>query len=113
MLKQQIASCEQQLSSLRSDNIQLESSSRLEVTTQTIQSYSEEEIRKIESDIYSLKGKNQKLRGVLQSMGLKTLSVTTGKVTTEEIHQVSHEQQRTYHPIVESMVDKERVLSRH
>lgn len=91
MLKRQIEQCEQQLAGLRSDNIQLESSSRIEVKTRTVNAYSEQEIRDLEMQIRTLNAKNDKLRGVLGHMGLKTVSVTQGKVETKELRDVNHE----------------------
>ena len=44
-------------------------------------------------------------------MGLKTVSVSTGKVETKEQREVLHEKQRTYTKLEKSMVNEERVLS--
>jgi len=44
-------------------------------------------------------------------MGVKTVSVTTGKIETKEQREVKHEERRTYQKLEKSMVNEERVLS--
>lgn len=56
---------EKGLSSIRSDNIQLESQTTVTRTTQKISVYSEEEIYKLEQDLSSLEHKNRRLREIL------------------------------------------------
>ncbi len=83
----------------------------MEVKTQTIEAYSISEIQKLESDVHKLRQKNNRLRGVLQQMGVKTVNVTTGKIETKELKEVRHEERRTYQKLEKSMVNEERVLS--
>ena len=56
---------EKSLSTLRSDNIQLESQTSVTTTTQKVNVYSQDEIRKIEQDVQSLEYKNRGLREIL------------------------------------------------
>ena len=39
-----------------------------------------------------MRAKNERLRGVLGHIGLKTVGVSTGKIETKEHREVNHEQ---------------------
>lgn len=73
---------EKSLSMLRSDNIQLESQTTVTKSTQKVQVYSQEEIRKIEQDVQSLEYKNRGLREILTQIGIKTGTIMTGNIKT-------------------------------
>ncbi len=108
----QIESIEKQLANLKRDNVQLESSSRMQKTTQEVQVWSQQDVAKLQSDVSTLQHKNTRLRQVLENLGFRTSNVTTGKIETQEIRDVEHFKHTIREPIKQSMVNESRVLGR-
>lgn len=60
------------------------------MTTQNIDVYSNQEISKLEKDVYEMETKNKKLREILTSMGVQTSTVQNGAVTIVENRDVEY-----------------------
>ncbi len=111
-LREKIRIMEQNLSKMRSDNIQLESQTTTTMTTQVVDVYSRAEIQKLEADVSALEQKNQRLRAILAKIGVSTTNITTGHIKTEEIREVDH-YKSTVHVPLSSMTQTEIDDGRH
>ena len=85
-LRVKIQSLEHTISSMRTENIHLESQTKLTKETQVIDVYSPAEISKLETDVRSLEDKNRRLRDVLAKIGISTTNVSTGNIKTTTIN---------------------------
>lgn len=52
--------------------------------------YTQEDIRRLEQDVQGLEYKNRKLRDILAQIGIKTGTIQTGHVRTQELRDVEH-----------------------
>jgi hypothetical protein len=79
-LKKKIVSIEQTISSVKSENTQLEHSTILTKETQMIDAYSSNEVAKLESEVRLLIEKNQKLSNILNGLGESTTVTNTAYI---------------------------------